>query len=288
MKRDSISTQAGARSGERSPEDVVPHRSITKPTGGEGWARVPDLIRSSSEPLPAPWDELFAPLENGSVDELVVIAQIGQSLDGRIATHSGHSHYINGIAGRAHLHRLRALVDAVVVGVGTVVADDPQLTVRLVPGPNPARVVLDPRGRLPVQARVLSEDGSRRVVVTTTPRPTLPAGIEMMLLQAPDGRIAPATILRGLAQRGFRRILIEGGAATVSGFLAAGCLDRLHVLVAPMIIGAGRSGLALPPIDRIDGALRPPTRVHLIDNEVLFDCDLSARRVRLVAATPAP
>ena len=176
MKRDSISTQAGARSGDRSPEDVVPHRSITKPTGGEGWARVPDLIRSSSEPLPAPWAELFAPLENGSVDELVVIAQIGQSLDGRIATHSGHSHYINGIAGRAHLHRLRALVDAVVVGVGTVVADDPQLTVRLVPGPNPARVVLDPRGRLPVQARVLSEDGSRRVVVTTTPRPTLPAG----------------------------------------------------------------------------------------------------------------
>ena len=257
------------------------HRGSTKPTGSEGWARVPDLIRSSSEPLPPPWADLFAPLENGTVDELVVIAQIGQSLDGRIATHSGHSHYINGIAGRAHLHRLRALVDAVVVGVGTVVADDPQLTVRLVAGPNPARVVLDPRGRLPVQARVLSEDGSRRVVVTATPRPTLPAGIEIMLLHAPEGRIAPATILRGLAERGFRRILIEGGAATVSCFLAAGCLDRLHVLVAPMIIGAGRSGLALPPIDHIDGALRPPTRVHLIDNEVLFDCDLSARRVRL-------
>jgi diaminohydroxyphosphoribosylaminopyrimidine deaminase / 5-amino-6-(5-phosphoribosylamino)uracil reductase len=287
MQRDSTSMQAEAPKLDRSTAEVVAHRSVTKPTCAEGWARVPDLIRSASEPLPPPWADLFAPLETGSVDELVVIGQIGQSLDGRIATHSGHSHYINGIAGRAHLHRLRALVDAVVVGVGTVVADDPQLTVRLVHGPNPARVVLDPRGRLPEQARVLSEDGSRRVVVTSTPRSTLPAGIEMIVLQAPEGRIAPAAILRGLAERGFRRILIEGGAATVSCFLAAGCLDRLHVLVAPMIIGAGRSGLALPPIDRIDGALRPPTRVHLIDNEVLFDCDLSARRIRLDAAVPA-
>jgi diaminohydroxyphosphoribosylaminopyrimidine deaminase / 5-amino-6-(5-phosphoribosylamino)uracil reductase len=284
MKRDSTSTRV-----------VEPDRSAgvigraTSAAGdepcGENWARVPDLIRSASGPLPPPWAELFAPLEAGTVDELVVIAQIGQSLDGRIATLSGHSHYINGIAGRAHLHRLRALVDAVVVGVGTVVADDPQLTVRLVPGPNPARVVLDPRGRLPAQARVLTEDGSRRLVVTATPRPTLPTGIEMMRLPATDGHIPPPLILRALSECGFRRILIEGGAATVSGFLAAGCLDRLHVLVAPMIIGTGRSGLTLPPIDRIDGALRPPTRVHLIDNDVLFDCDLSAQRVPLDAPT---
>ena len=69
--------------------------------------------------MPEPWEELFGPLRRGMVDDLVVVGQIGQSLDGRIATASGHSHYINGLDGLAHLHRLRALVDAVVIGIGT-------------------------------------------------------------------------------------------------------------------------------------------------------------------------
>ena len=81
----------------------------------------------------------------------MVVGQIGQSLDGRIATESGHSKYINGPAGLTHLHRLRALVDAVVIGVGTAIADDPQLTVRRVSGQQPARVVIDPKGRLLVK-----------------------------------------------------------------------------------------------------------------------------------------
>ena len=110
--------------------------------------RVCGIFRTSTRPLPQPWDELFGPLRAGTADDLVVVGQIGQSLDGRIATATGHSHYINGPAGLAHLHRLRALVDAVVIGVGTALADDPQLTVRRVAGPEPARVVIDPNGRL--------------------------------------------------------------------------------------------------------------------------------------------
>ena len=82
-----------------------------------------------------------------------------------------------------------------------------------------------------------------------------------------------------LAERGFRRILIEGGADTVSRFLAARCLDRLHVLVAPIILGAGRSSLTLPPIERVDEAVRAPMRVHVLGADVLLDCDLSAQRV---------
>ena len=78
-----------------------------------------------------------------------------------------------------------------------------------------------------------------------------------------------------------RRVLIEGGADTVSRFLAAGCLDRLHVVVAPIILGAGAPGLIAPPIERADQALRMPIRVHQLDDEVLFDCDLSAQRVPL-------
>ena len=209
----------------------------------------------------------------------MVVGQIGQSLDGRIATESGHSHYINGPAGLAHLHRLRALVDAVVVGVGTVTADDPQLTVRHVVGPNPARVVIDPNGRLPAQARLLAGDGTRRLIVTAAGRSAIPAGVEVLTLPKADGQIEPAAILAALAERGLRRVLIEGGAATVSRFLAARCLDRLHVVVAPIILGSGRAGLALPPIERADQALRAPIRTHRLDDEILFDVDLSAQRL---------
>ena len=96
-----------------------------------------------------------------------------------------------------------------------------------------------------------------------------------------DGQLAPTAILAALAARGMRRVLIEGGADTVSRFLAAGCLDRLHVMVAPIIIGSGRASFILPEIKRADQALRVPMRAHQIDDEVLFDCDLSAQRVRI-------
>jgi diaminohydroxyphosphoribosylaminopyrimidine deaminase/5-amino-6-(5-phosphoribosylamino)uracil reductase len=240
---------------------------------------VPSAIRNGRL-LPRRWKALFEPIRSGSVDELVVVGQFGQSLDGRVATETGHSHYINGVDGLAHLHRLRAVVDAVVVGIGTALADDPQLTVRRVTGPSPARVVIDPHGRLPAAARLLAEDGVRRLVVTTRAScPPLLDGVERLTLPDRGGAIAPSAILAGLASCGFRRILIEGGANTVSRFLVAGCLDRLHVVVAPLILGAGKPSFTLPPIDRVESALRPPMRTHLLGDEVLFDCDLSAQRL---------
>jgi len=238
------------------------------------------MFRDTRDPLPSPWHAIFEPLRHGTKDDLVVVGQFGQSIDARIATVAGHSHYINGSAGLAHLHRLRALVDAVVVGVGTALADDPQLTVRHVAGPSPARVVIDPNGRLPATARLLNNDGNRRLVLTTAAASTrLPAGVDRVWLPQADGQIAPAVILAALAERGFRRIMIEGGADTVSRFLAAGCLDRLHVVIAPIIMGAGPSSITLPPVARVDEALRAPMRVHVLGEEVLLDCDLSAQRV---------
>jgi riboflavin-specific deaminase-like protein len=248
------------------------------------WHAVPALFRASADPLPAPWEDLFGPLRAGSVDDLVVVGQIGQSLDGRVATMSGHSHYINRPAGLAHLHRLRAVVDAVVVGIGTALADDPQLTVRRVVGPHPARVVLDPRGRLSSRARLLNSDGARRIVVTAQGTSCAFPDVEVLALPATDGHIAPTTILAGLADLGLRRILIEGGANTISRFLAARCLDRLHVVVAPVILGAGQPSIVLDPIDRVEQALRPPMHVHWLDGEVLFDCDLSVQRVAVGCA----
>ena len=238
------------------------------------------MLRESEFLFPPPWQDIFGPLRHGLVDGMMVVAQCGQSIDARIATASGHSHYINGAEGLAHLHRLRALVDAVVVGVGTALADDPQLTVRRVAGPNPARVVIDPNGRLAPTARLLADDGARRLVITGTGiAANLPAGVEVVTLPATDGQLAPPAVLAALAERGFRRILIEGGANTVSRFLAGRCLDRLHVMIAPMIIGAGPASVSLAPIERVDQAIRAPMRVHVLGDEVLLDCDLSAQRI---------
>src|SRR5215813_2997841 len=179
------------------------------------WSEVPRLIRSG-KPLSEPWESLFGPLRSKPSGRPMAVGQIGQSLDGRIATLSGHSRYINGPEGIAHLHRLRALVDAVVVGAGTVRVDDPQLTVRHVTGPNPVRVVIDPNGTLPATSRAFNGDGVHRILITrqrTCPR--VSADIETVALPDTAGRIAPAAILDALGERGLRRVLIEGGAHTV-------------------------------------------------------------------------
>lgn len=248
------------------------------------WAKVPGLFRNDTDPLPSPWEAIFGPLRRGARDDLVVLGQLGQSLDGRIATSSGHSKYINGPAGLDHLHRIRALVDGIVVGISTALADDPQLTVRRVCGPNPARIVIDPRGRLPASARLLAP-GVRRVIITAAPVETsYPPEIEFIRLPLAGGHFAPADILRSLADLGFRRLLIEGGAQTISYFLSAGCLDRLHIVVAPIILGSGRPSVVLEPIERADQAMRPTAKAYPIGEEVLFDCDLSPQRVSAVRA----
>jgi diaminohydroxyphosphoribosylaminopyrimidine deaminase / 5-amino-6-(5-phosphoribosylamino)uracil reductase len=249
------------------------------------WERFVEYFRRGQQPLPQVWADLFGPLRGGMVDDLVVVGQVGQSLDGRVATATGHSKYINCPAGIEHLHRLRALVDVVVVGVGTALADNPQLTVRQVAGPQPARAVIDPKGRLGADAKMFADDGVRRLLITMEGSAAAPpAGVEVIALPAVDGEIAPAAIVAALAGAGMRRILIEGGADTVSRFIAARCLDRLHVSIAPVMLGAGGPGIDLPPLDRADEARRMQVRVHKIEDDVLFDCDLSDQRIAIGVA----
>ncbi len=204
----------------------------------------------------------------------LVVAQLGQTLDGRIATVTGASKYINGHAALDHLHRLRAHVDAVLVGVGTVIADDPALTVRRCEGRSPVRVVIDPRGRMPREAAML-HDGLAPVLVVTGIESPVPDGVEVLRLPAPGEAIDPAEIVAALVARGLPRILIEGGAETLARFLDAEVVDLLHILMAPMIIGSGKAGLRLAPIEKLEHALRPQTKVHVFeDGDVLFTCDL--------------
>lgn len=217
--------------------------------------------------------DLFKCFDQGTAERPFVVAQLGQSLDGRIATLTGDSKYINRAAALDHLHRIRAHVDAVVVGIGTVIADDPLLTVRRVEGPSPARVVIDPRGRLPSTSKCLADDGTPRFVIRCKDGPA-PPGVESIRLEA-EGTLAPDAIVRALAERGMRRILVEGGARTISAFIDARALDRLHVMVAPLLLGSGKPALDLKPIGALSEALRPTARTYLLsDGDVLFDCDM--------------
>lgn len=247
-------------------------------------------LRGGAAPLPprdwtpaeaAAW-ALYAPVARRGGQPLRV-AQIGQSLDGRVATPSGDARDVSGPDGLRHLHRLRALVDGVVIGVRTALHDRPQMTVRLVPGPSPARVILDPRGRLPDDAPCLAEDGARRLVIQAVDRPR-PPGVEVLPLPARDGWIAPEAIARALSGAGLGHLLIEGGGITIAGFLEAGLLERLHVSVAPLIIGAGPAALTTAPVARLADALRPRTAVYGLGSDILFDCAMGQAAAARAAA----
>jgi len=217
----------------------------------------------------------------------LVIGQLAQSIDGFIASRTGDAAYVSGSEDREHLHRLRALVDAVVVGAATVRADDPQLTVRAVPGGSPARVILDPAATLPPELRVM-DDGAAPTLWCIGPDAAAPedvkphvAVVRLPIRQTGSGwrsGFAPADVLAALAARGLTRVLVEGGGRVVSAFLSAGLLDRLYLTTAPMLIGDGVPGVRFSGRDRLADALRAPARRFILGSDVCTEFDLAALR----------
>jgi diaminohydroxyphosphoribosylaminopyrimidine deaminase/5-amino-6-(5-phosphoribosylamino)uracil reductase len=177
-----------------------------------------------------------------------VVAKLATSLDGKIATRTGESRWITGPEARAEGHRLRDRVDAILVGVGTVLADDPELTTRLPdagrPLHHPLRLVLDSTGRTPLAARLLGRDLPGRTAICTTERSApawrgavAAAGAEVLVLPEREGRVDPEALLDALGRRGVTSLLVEGGATVHGAFFDAGLVDRVVAFVAPLVIG---------------------------------------------------
>jgi len=209
--------------------------------------------------------------------EQIVVGQLGQSLDGQIATATDQSKYINGADGLAHLHVLRAWADVVIVGVGTVIADDPRLTVRLVPGEHPMRLVLDPKGRIPSNAQLLTEPAVRTVVMTAVDSQSsdLPEHVEVVpFATTAQGQLSPSAVLQWLSEQGYQRILVEGGPATLEGFMAANCIDHLHLLTSALLLGVGRPGINQPAPRHLSEARRFVVTAHPLGDDLLLACHL--------------
>jgi diaminohydroxyphosphoribosylaminopyrimidine deaminase/5-amino-6-(5-phosphoribosylamino)uracil reductase len=195
-----------------------------------------------------------------------VLYKTAMTLDGKIATRTGHARWITGEASRARVQRWRDELDAVAVGVTTVLRDDPRLTARVEGGRTPIKVVFDTRARTPVHAELFEPDAggaSARVRIVAGPQAPearlaalRDAGAETMRVDGPDGRPDVSAALAELHRREVRSVLLEGGGTLAGSFLEADAIDRVAWFVAPKLVGgSGATPLGGPGVATMDEAI---------------------------------
>ncbi|MGH2820868.1 MAG: GTP cyclohydrolase II RibA [Actinomycetota bacterium] len=210
-----------------------------------------------------------------------VILKYAQSLDGRIATTTGDSRWISGEDERRISHALRAACDAVLVGVGTILNDNPQLTVRLVAGASPLRVVLDSMLRTPLEARVLGAGAPTLILTSDRADPTrrlafAERSVGVRSVPEAGGKLELPSVLAELRSRGVQSLLVEGGARVITSMLEHRLVDRLIVSVAPKIIGAGREAVGDLRVDRVvEGLSLGGRSLHVAGDDVLLAWDVT-------------
>jgi diaminohydroxyphosphoribosylaminopyrimidine deaminase/5-amino-6-(5-phosphoribosylamino)uracil reductase len=212
-----------------------------------------------------------------------VTVKFAQSLDGRLATSAGDSQWISSPASLRFAHRLRREHDCVMVGIGTVLADDPQLTVRLVGGRDPLRVVVDSRLRIPSTARLIRESAHRTLIATTESSDSvrlaelqeLGAEVWTAGARALQAGVDLRNLLAMLGQKGIASVLVEGGAGLITSFLAARLADRLVVVVAPKLIGRGIEAVGDLGINSLSDAITlASVKTHKLGPDIVFDARL--------------
>ena len=192
----------------------------------------------------------------------LVTVHYAQTLDGRIASRTGDSQWVSGGGSLRMAHELRAGHDAVLVGIGTVLADNPRLTVRLVPGDSPVRVVVDSHLRIPLDAKVLDTSAARTIVAATSlasderAKAIRARGAEVLRVKADaDGHVDLPALLALLRNDGIRSVLVEGGRGMITAALRDHLVDRLTVCIAPKVIGEGIAAVGDLHIDRLCDAV---------------------------------
>ena len=210
-----------------------------------------------------------------------VTVKYAQSLDGRIATSTGDSQWISGPAALRLAHKLRAEHDAIIVGIGTVLADDPELTVRLVKGTDPLRVVVDTRLRTPIEARVLAGGSAAGTLIATAENvdkrrlsKIQNLGAEVLRLPAASNgsRVDLGCLLVELGRRGITSVLVEGGRGIITSMLTARAVDRLIVVIAPKVIGQGTEAVGNLGITRLNEAITfSSVRTRRLGDDLIFD-----------------
>jgi diaminohydroxyphosphoribosylaminopyrimidine deaminase/5-amino-6-(5-phosphoribosylamino)uracil reductase len=210
-----------------------------------------------------------------------VSLKFAMSLDGKIATRTGESRWITGEVARNHGHQLRHMHDAILIGVNTVIKDDPQLTTRIKgrDARQPLRVVLDTHLRTPKTARVLGEG----TLIATTSAGDMDCAETLRLPPGPDGRVPIEALLDELGQRGILSLLVEGGAKTHASFLAAGLVDKVYAYIAPRLIGGSEAPgpVGGDGIERLSDALRlRDTDVISLGDDILISGYVDVHRDR--------
>jgi len=193
-----------------------------------------------------------------------ITVKYAQTLDGRIATKSGDSQWISSEASRRYVHRLRSINQGIMVGAGTVVADNPQLTVRHVRGKNPFRIIVDSKLRVPIKSSVLTDANACLTIIATTsdaPAAKIAAvkkqGAEIWVVKKErDGRVSLRDLLRKLGKREIMSVLVEGGSEIITSLLKAGLVDKMIIPIAPMIVGKGLEAIGDLNINKINNSIR--------------------------------
>ena len=229
------------------------------------------LCEAEARRLNAPYLKLLATARP------YVHAKWAMSLDGKIATRTGDSKWISNETSRRKAHELRGRMDAIIVGIGTALADDPLLTARP-PGPRTAcRVVLDTKGRLPLGGQLARTARQMPTLIVTGERAPeeavkrlTDAGCEVLRLsEAETGRIDVNALLARLGERRRTNVMVEGGGQILGAFRDANAIDEVHVFIAPVLLGGDRSAMAGAGAERVAAGMRfTETRIEQLDDDL--------------------
>ena len=200
------------------------------------------------------------------------IGQIGQSLDGKIALNNGSSHYINEKESITYLHCLRSISDGVLVGVNTIIKDNPLLTTRKIKGPNPIRLIIDPTLKLTNKYKIFKDDNKNIIFTNSSNEKKL---INTTIVKFPKKNFTQ-NIYDYLEKTSLQTILIEGGPTTLSHFIELKLLNYMQFIISPTIIGSGIDSVRLKPISDLKNALRAKNTICKLGKEIIVTLDFNS------------